>query len=238
MTPMQPVELLDNYYAEMLCCTPAEFSGAKNIVVPHQDMKRIRFAHGLSLAVYAMSKSQATVFALKPDLADILCNFLKDAPPCTLNEELCNEVEYCLAPYVNAAFWFRGYRLFCEPATFVDCSFGEVRDITAEDPSAWHMSQFWGGPVFGQIVDGKPVTWCCVKTLSDTVWDLSIETHPDYRGRGYAKSTVSTAVKYCFAHGKLVGWGCDRDNVASLRTALSVGFQHYALDFGCEEKTQ
>ena len=127
--------------------------------------------------------------------------------------------------------------LYCEPGGFTDCSFGEVRDVADRDESAWHMRDTWGGPVFGQIADGKVVTWCAIKPLSDIVWDLSIETHPQYRGRGYAKSTVSAALKHVFANDRLVGWGCDRDNPASLRTALSVGFKHYALDLGCEEKT-
>lgn len=229
------VEALDRHYADLLCCTPEQLNGTCIIVVAHPDMRRIRFAHGLSLAIYAMSKSKGAVFAVKPELAEKLPEVIGIMENCTLDDRLCSEVERRLGPYIDANFWFRGYRLFCEPSGFVDCSFGEVRDVSNEDESAWHMRNVWGGPVFGQIVDGKPVTWCAVKVLSDKVWDLSIETHPDYRGRGYAKSTVSTAVKYCFAHGRLVGWGCDRDNVASLRTALAVGFRHYALDFGCEE---
>jgi RimJ/RimL family protein N-acetyltransferase len=107
-----------------------------------------------------------------------------------------------------------------------------------EDDHALLLHSTWGGKVFGQIADGKVVSWAAVKPLSDVVWDLSIETVPEHRGRGYARSAVSAALRHVFASGRLAGWGCDRTSVASLRTALSVGFRRYALDFGCVEVEQ
>ncbi|MGB9620497.1 MAG: GNAT family N-acetyltransferase, partial [Armatimonadota bacterium] len=150
----------------------------------------------------------------------------------------CDTLGRALDPMIDVEFWFRGFRLYCDPASFIDRTFGDVRDVSNEDARARQMHGFWGGPVFGQIVDGKAVALCAVKPLSDVVWDLSVETLPNYRGKGYAKSTVSAALRYCLDNGRIAGWGCDRDNTASLRTALSVGFKHYALDFGCAESTQ
>ncbi|MCE5324210.1 GNAT family N-acetyltransferase [bacterium] len=72
-----------------------------------------------------------------------------------------------------------------------------------------------------------------MKPLSDVVWDPTIQTLPEYRGMGYAKSAVSAAVKYILDNGKIATWGADRTNIASLHTAHALGFQDYGLDFGC-----
>lgn len=237
MAYTDPIELLDRYYASQLGCTPEQFNSGEVIIIPNENTAAIRFAKGSSLLIYAMSKDRGTIITARPGIAEEVSRCIRDAQPDqTLTDEFCDTIEHCLRTKLRASYWFRGYRLYCEPESFRDCSFGEVRDISDEDETAWQMQDTWGGPVFGQIVEGKPVTWCAVKVLSDIVWDLSIETLPEYRGQGYAKSTVSVAVKHCFSCGRLVGWGCDRDNTASLKTALAVGFKHYALDFGCEEE--
>jgi RimJ/RimL family protein N-acetyltransferase len=179
---------------------------------------------------------RGAVICVLPHLAEPAREAIAGRSTSGLDDALCDTLQRALDPLINVQFWFRGFRLYCEPGGFIDQSFGEVRDVADQDESAWHMRDTWGGPVFGQVVDGRVVTWSAIKPLSETVWDLTIETRKEYRGRGYARSAVSAAVKHCFENGRLVGWGCDRDNVASLRTALSVGFRHYALDFGCKEK--
>ncbi|MGQ9455779.1 MAG: GNAT family N-acetyltransferase [Armatimonadota bacterium] len=237
MARTDPVEILDRYYASQLGCTPEQLDSGEVIIVPNENTAAIRFAKGSSLLLYAMSKGRGAIITVRPEIAEELLKCIRDAQPGqTLTDELCNSIENCLRPKLGTHYWFRGYRLYCEPKSFKDCSFGEVRDISDEDETGRRMHDTWRGPVFGQIVEGKPVTWCAVKVLSDIVWDISIETLPGYRRQGYAKSTVSAAVKYCFSCGCLVGWGCNRDNIASLKTALAVGFKHYALDFGCEEE--
>lgn len=232
---MSTIERLDAYYALRLGCVPEDLNSERLTVVANEKVAEIRFAKGIPLAVYALSKGNGSVISVLPRLLGPTRAAIVDRPPSGLGDALCDALEWALDSQIRANFWFRGYRLYCEPGGFIDRSFGQVRDIAGEEARARQMHDFWGGPVFGQIVDGKTVTWCAVKPLSDVVWDLSIETRPEYRGRGYAKSTVSVALKYCFDHGRVAGWGCDRENTASLRTALSVGFKHYALDFGCEE---
>ncbi len=110
----------------------------------------------------------------------------------------------------------------------------ETREISpAEDLRAAALHSTWGGKVFGRLIDGQVVSWVAVKPLSEVVWDLSVETLPEHRGQGHAKWAVSLALRFVFQEGRLAGWGCDRDNMASLAVARAVGFEEYALDFGC-----
>ena len=228
-------DLLDKHYAAQLGCAPADLDSGRLVVAPNENVGGIRFARGIPLAVYALSKSAGAVISVLPRLEEAAHTAIAGRVPSGLDDDLCGALERALDPMVNARLWFRGFRAYCDSETFIDCAFGEVRKVTTDDEVAIELNRRWGGPVFGQIVDGKAVSWCAVKPLSDIAWDLSIETHPEHRGRGYAKSAVSAAVRHILDSGKLATWGCDRDNPASLRTAISVGFQHYALDFGCLE---
>ncbi|KQW54706.1 N-acetyltransferase [Ensifer sp. Root231] len=46
-------------------------------------------------------------------------------------------------------------------------------------------------PFFAKVVDGKAVSLCCSVRISDTVHCAGVETHPDFRGNGYALDVVA-----------------------------------------------
>jgi Acetyltransferase (GNAT) family len=228
-------DLLDGFYAGSLGCAPEDLN-AGGLTIVERDLRSIRFAKGMPLALYALAKPGGAVIAVKPGCRTAVEGAVRGSK--VLDDAICSAIERAVSPLVSVGFWFRGVRLFCEPGSFVDRTAGEVVEVLPDDDErAFLLHRRWGGKVFGQIAEGTVVSWAAVKPLSDVVWDLSIETVRDHRGRGHAKSAVSAALKHIFANEKLAGWGCDRDSATSLRTALSVGFRHYALDFGCVEMT-
>jgi RimJ/RimL family protein N-acetyltransferase len=193
----------------------------------------IRIGKGTPLALYAIIKPDGAVIAVRSKLAEKLQQALKKLDAAQLSDAVCDALEVEMTPFINSPDWFRGHRLFCTPSSFVDKSFGNIETITSSFPQAIDLHRKWKGEVFGQIVDGEVASWAAVKPLSDVAWDLRIDTLPEHRGKGYAKSVVSAAVKHIFDKGKLAGWGTDRTNLASLRTARSLGFKEYSLDLGC-----
>ncbi len=225
------VRILDGYYAGQLGCSPDDLNSGRLITVANDNVCSILFAKGVPLVIFALAKGTGGVVSarakLKPALDEAFAGFS------SLDDRAWDAVEAALSSCVDARFWFRGCRLFCSPESFIDRSMGEARAVTHEDETAAALHAKWGGEVFGQIMDGKVVSWAAVKPLSDVAWDLSIKTLVEYRGRGCAKSAVSAAVKYIFDNGKLATWGTDCTNIASQRTARSVGFVDYARDFGC-----
>ena len=225
-------DILDRYYAGELGCSPSDLNSGKLVIVT-SDHREIRFAKGTPLPLFSLAKGNGAVISVRPGLEKAVETALDNAS--SLNTDACDTVERIVNPLVNVRMWFRGNRLFCEQSSFIDQQDGTVECVTHTDEHARSLHQKWNGEVFGQIVDDIVVLWAAVKPLSDVAWDLSIETHPDYRGHGYAKSAVSAAVKFIFENGKLATWGTDRTNIASLNTARSLGFQNYALDFGCVE---
>jgi len=228
------IELMDRHYAGELGCDAGDLNSGRMVIVG-SEKREIRFAKGSPLAVYAIAKASGTVLSVRPRIRDAVNAIVGKMGACELSDTVCDAIEAVVKPLVDVKFWFKGRRLYCEPGSFTDLRSGEVRVVTDYDEHAMMLHQKWGGEVFGQIVDEKVAAWAAVKPLSDVAWDLSIETLPEYRGRGYAKSVVSAAVKYIFENDRLAAWGTDRDNIASLRTAWAVGFVDYALDFGCVE---
>ncbi|MBV8660795.1 MAG: GNAT family N-acetyltransferase [Candidatus Dependentiae bacterium] len=62
--------------------------------------------------------------------------------------------------------------------------------------------------------------------------EIGIITHPDYRGKGYILHPVTALIQECLARGLTPVWSCNSENVASLKTALKLGFKikrHYAF---------
>lgn len=225
------IALLDSFYAESLGCSAADLSAGR-VTVVEGDPSSIRYAKGAPLALYAVATPRGAVISVRPGLAAAVEEAAGGAR--VLDDAVCRAIEHAVTPLLAVDFWFEGVRLFCEPDSLVDHTAGDVWELQpGDDESVAQLRRKWGGTVFGQFVDGRVVSRAAVKPLSDIVWDLSVDTLPEYRHRGYAKSAVSAALEHIFANGKLAGWGCDRDNAASLRAAAAVGFREYGYDFGC-----
>ena len=230
------VVTLDRHYAEQLGCAPEDLNSGRLVVVGNDKVGAIRFAKGVPLVLFSIAKGGGAVISVRSCFKGKVEEVIRKAGASSLDDGLCDAIESAIGPSVDEPLWFRGHRLYCEPAGFVDQSAGIVRNVTADDPHAGELHAKWGGEVFGLVADGMVVSWAAIKPLSDLVWDLSVETLPDHRGRGYAKSVVAAAVRHILANGKLAAWGADRTNIASLATARAVGFQDYGLDFGCVGK--
>ena len=222
-------------YSRELGCNPCDFNSGGLVVVSNEKIGEIMFAKGFPLALFSIAKAGGVVVSALPRLKNAVDRVIDGKT--ALDDDVCDAIEHALTPIVDVRYWFRGCRLYCAPETFRDQATGNVQDVTYQDSISEALHAKWDGPVFGQIIDGKAVSRAAIKPLSDIAWDLSIQTLPEYRGWGYAKSVVSVAVKYIFENGKLAAWGTDRTNAASLNTAYSFGFQDYGLDFGCVEQT-
>lgn len=60
-------------------------------------------------------------------------------------------------------------------------------------------------------------------SLHNKVIDIGVETHKDYRHRGFAVSNVSAMSDYLMNNDKMVLYGCNNKNKSSIKTAVSSG---------------
>ena len=83
---------------------------------------------------------------------------------------------------------------------------------------------FSGTRVAATIVDGEAVSFCYSGSVTEQLWDISIETLAERRRRGYAALCVAFMVNHMRKQGKEPVWGALETNHASLGLAEKLGF--------------
>jgi RimJ/RimL family protein N-acetyltransferase len=81
-----------------------------------------------------------------------------------------------------------------------------------------------GSPIAATFVDGEPVSFCYAGAITESLWDIAIDTLPGHRRRGYAALCVTHMIHHLQAQGKQPVWGAVDENPASWRLARKLGF--------------
>ena len=83
-------------------------------------------------------------------------------------------------------------------------------------------------PMFATLEDGKIVSMACVNEYGEgqKMLEITVETSPAYRKKGYARSNTAALAKYLIENGYSVAYCCSRYNEGSERIARSLGFDY------------
>jgi RimJ/RimL family protein N-acetyltransferase len=132
--------------------------------------------------------------------------------------------------------------LFCDKSHFKPFRKHRARRLTEADEQIckdWHLkhpraigphSYQYANPIpYGIVVDGELNSIALSFRYNLPFWEIGVETRPDCRGRGYAKSVTSLATEEAITFGKMAWYYLDVNptNVASLRVAKSLGYIEY-----------
>lgn len=79
-------------------------------------------------------------------------------------------------------------------------------------------------PIAATFVDDQPVSFCYAGAITESLWDISIDTLPGHRRRGHAALCVAHLIRHMQALGKRPVWGAVEENPASWRLAAKLGF--------------
>jgi ribosomal protein S18 acetylase RimI-like enzyme len=74
------------------------------------------------------------------------------------------------------------------------------------------------------FVDQQPVSFCYVGAITESLWDIAIDTLPEHRRKGYAVSCVTHMIHHMRTEGKHPVWQAMEDNPASWGLARKLGF--------------
>ncbi len=220
---------LDRYAAEVLFCPP-EVARAGGVHVRPEPRRASVAWRGFTMPLVALSFPDGAVVAVRPDLEG------------RLKEEMGSDVRL---PLLDAAALRRLRRAAdrLAPHSFTLLGFARATDdrsiqprppsnaelIPNDDPAALHLRHRFDGPIFGvRGPRGRLVSWAALKLKSDEVWEVAVTTEPDYRGRGYARDTVSAATAHTLEQGRTPLYIHDHDNTTSGFVARSLGYQVYA----------
>jgi len=80
-------------------------------------------------------------------------------------------------------------------------------------------------PVVAAYAGKQPVAFCYAGALTESLWDIAIDTLEPYRRRGHAAHCVTYLIHHMHAQGKQPVWQAADDNPASWRLAQKIGFE-------------
>jgi GNAT superfamily N-acetyltransferase len=106
---------------------------------------------------------------------------------------------------------------FLDPATL--CQLPISADLLRELANG--AEQSWIAATF---VDQQPVSFCYAGAITESLWDISIDTLPGHRRHGYAARCVAHMIRHMQTRGKHPVWQAVEDNPASWRLARKLGF--------------
>lgn len=81
------------------------------------------------------------------------------------------------------------------------------------------------GPIAAALENERPVAFCHAAYVTESWFDLSIETLPDARRRGLATSAAAHLIHHFLAQGKKPVWGALDADTASMAMAKKYGFR-------------
>jgi RimJ/RimL family protein N-acetyltransferase len=79
-------------------------------------------------------------------------------------------------------------------------------------------------PIAAAFVNGQPVSFCYAGSVTESLWDVSIDTLPEHRRRGHAALCAAHMIRHMEAQGKQPVWAAVEENPASWRLAQKIGF--------------
>lgn len=152
-----------------------------------------------------------------PEIADALANL-------DLGEAFGDPEQIVLALGTRSVSWVRG-QSYVFPDYLPDFSWVAVEPPSrptdaGDEPSARR-------PMFVAVVDGVRASYCCSSRENDRAAEAWVETLPDYRHRGLARSVVATWASVVRRNGKVAFYSHYDDNLASAGVARSLGLHRW-----------
>lgn len=101
----------------------------------------------------------------------------------------------------------------------------EIEGLTEDLRGELRSAEAEGAPVAAVFVEGRPMSFCYPGSVTELLWDISIDTLPEFRRRGLAGRCVAHVIRHMWTVGRMPVWGALVDNPASWRLALKLGFE-------------
>ncbi|MBV9494423.1 MAG: GNAT family N-acetyltransferase [Acidobacteria bacterium] len=119
-----------------------------------------------------------------------------------------------------------------DPARFVssdDVSFLDAHAIETLDAPQELIDELLVGrevsPIAARFVGDRPVAFCYAGAITESLWDVSIDTLPDFQRRGFAAACAAFMIAHMHGLGREPVWQSLDTNEASWRLAQKLGFR-------------
>lgn len=256
------LHVAQRYYAHWLCIEPAELAcpPTRLVVCSARDLPVEGYRS--TVPVFTMVREGAVVVAVgsayaagRPAAVDRLRIGLDLSSIRSLRDDLSpSDLRDVLdAAGVTGVSWQNKYYLAAvpggEPPDWVRClTEGDYDDYETffrtvhprADPSGWLREYFyplvtrrlmWAAAVDGILVSVTDVP--SMPYLADEIVEPGINTHPEYRQRGYAKAVCAAMIDEILRQGRTPVWSCARDNYGSAALAENLGYRLFGVAAAC-----
>ena len=82
-----------------------------------------------------------------------------------------------------------------------------------------------GSDIAATFVDDRPVAFCYAGAITETLWDIAVDTVEEHRRRGHAACAVAHMIRHMLARGREPVWQAVEENPASWQLAAKLGFE-------------
>lgn len=114
---------------------------------------------------------------------------------------------------------------------------GDTVRVTAENASVLTpYFEDWVGdvqdeaPLIALLKDGKAVSICCSVRMTPRAHEAGVETHPEFRGRGFAARVVAAWARSVRENDRVPLYSTSWENRASLAVAKKLGLAQFGAD--------
>ncbi|MEA2222868.1 MAG: hypothetical protein QOH83_1244 [Solirubrobacteraceae bacterium] len=76
-----------------------------------------------------------------------------------------------------------------------------------------------------RLVDGHVVAVCTAGDVTESLWDVGVDTLDGHRRQGHASAAFDALAAHMAVRGRQPVWGAEDDNVASMAMAARLGFE-------------
>lgn len=142
-------------------------------------------------------------------------------------------------------YTYSGPKLYCDGSSYAACHDGDVREITRANAgeAITHLLDFGiptdadyllaDGTAFAYYLDELPVAFACTSPSGESsrVGDMMVGVKDGFRRRGFGKAVVSASTGAVLRQGRTAVYGTLDENIASIGTALAVGYRIYCRVF-------
>ncbi len=245
-----PITRLDYFHTETMGYPLAEAKPGEIHVVASERRLWKEEGYGVVFAFWMLSSHDRCVVSVRQDLKKSIEEIVRGVSDAkalfteeykTRIDEICRsilprEITDRLRPSQSYGFYIdkEHFRPFTVPGccrvTGDDREL--IREMTGSSNYGCPEESLQDGTAFGVIKEDKLVSLASVVPTPEATnkYRLSwpgVETLPDYRRRGYAKSVVSGVTQTLLSRNIIPVYSCSVTNIASANTARSVGYQLY-----------
>lgn len=247
-------QIARQYYATWLCVPPSTLDETRTSIVISPSRDQVIPGHSTPIPLYAMVREQQVIVALGRAFAVekrvVASKIEADLQALSAPEITQQRIDALLRTAgLEIGEWSIKYQ-FVGPSPSVpeakatclnlsDYARYEAfyRRMHPEQTSLdWLQLYFesiarrrltWGVAADGDLVavtDAPSVPY-----MEDSIIEIGINTHPDYRRRGFAKVACQAMIREILDQRMVPVWSCLMENIASRNLATSIGFR----SFGC-----